>query len=413
VCDKLLHRLKEKEIKMLDITKVLNRSWHILWKYRMLWVFGFFLALAAGGGGSNSSFNWTQNADRGPGQWDWNPKSWGPVLGQSGDALVNLLITCGVILLVVILIWSVVTTFLKYISETAAIRGVNDYEDTGIKAGFKQLWKTGWSKTSWRLFLINLLLSLPFLVMLILLGLLGLWVYFAVTGGGEAFKIFSIITAVGLTLLLILFFVLLGIAISMVGIFAFRYCVLEGSGVIDSIKQGYAMIRRHLKQVFFMWLVMIGIGIAWFVAVILLLLPLFIAMLVMVLPAVLVGGIPGLITAGFAALFQMPSPWFWIVGGLVALPIFGLVFAAPSLLVGGWQQIFYSSVWTETYRELKALEVVKPAPAPQVKPSVPTPRKVAVKSVSSKPAPARTSIAKKAVKKTTAKPAAKPKTTPK
>ena len=311
---------------MLDITKVLNRSWHILWKYRILWVFGFFLAMAAGGGGSGSGTNWTQNANRGTGHWDWNPKSWGPVMGQSGDALVNLLIACGVILLVVVLIWSVVTVFLKYISETAAIRGVNDYEDTGIKASFKQLWKTGWSKTSWHLFLINLLLSLPFLVMVILLGLLGLWVYFAVTGGGEAFMIFSIITAVGLALLLILFFALLGIVLSMVSLFAFRFCVLEGTGVIDSIKQGYAMIRRHLKQVFFMWLVMIGIGIAWFFAGLILLLPILIAMLVMILPAILAGGIPGLIAAGFAALFQMPSPWFWIVGALVALPIFFMVF---------------------------------------------------------------------------------------
>ncbi len=230
--------------------------------------------------------------------------------------------------------------------------------------------------------------------------------------------IFSIITAVGLALLLILFFVLLGIVLGMVSLFAFRFCVLEGTGVIDSIKQGYAMIRRHLKQVFFMWLVMIGIGIAWFVAILFLLIPIFIVMLVMVLPAVLASGIPGLIAAGFAALFQMPSPWFWIVGGLVALPIFGLVFAAPSLLVGGWQQIFNSSVWTETYRELKALEMVKPVPAPQVKPSMPAPRKVAVKSVSGKPAPARATTAKPAVKKTAAKPvAAKPasrsKTTPK
>ena len=42
---------------MLDITKVLNRSWHILWKYRILWVFGFFLAMAAGGGGSGSALS--------------------------------------------------------------------------------------------------------------------------------------------------------------------------------------------------------------------------------------------------------------------------------------------------------------------------------------------------------------------
>ncbi len=33
---------------MLDIKKILGRSWHILWAYRMLWVFGFILALTTG-----------------------------------------------------------------------------------------------------------------------------------------------------------------------------------------------------------------------------------------------------------------------------------------------------------------------------------------------------------------------------
>ena len=57
---------------MLDIMKILKRSWHILWNYRMLWVFGFILAMTVGGnsfgnrgGGSSSSSNNDQNQ---PGQ---------------------------------------------------------------------------------------------------------------------------------------------------------------------------------------------------------------------------------------------------------------------------------------------------------------------------------------------------------
>ena len=33
----------------MDPVKILKRSWHILWSYRALWVFGLILALAAGG----------------------------------------------------------------------------------------------------------------------------------------------------------------------------------------------------------------------------------------------------------------------------------------------------------------------------------------------------------------------------
>ena len=44
---------------MLDITKILKRSWHILWNYRTLWIFGFILALAMGGNnfGNNSRYS--------------------------------------------------------------------------------------------------------------------------------------------------------------------------------------------------------------------------------------------------------------------------------------------------------------------------------------------------------------------
>jgi hypothetical protein len=314
----------------------------------------------------------------------------------------NMWITVGIIFLVVILGWAVISAFLKYIAETATIRAVNDYEDNGIKAGFKQLWKTGWSRTSWRLFLINLLLSLPIFVMVILLGLLGLWMYFAIESGSEAFMIFSIVTAVGLVMLFILFFVLLAIALGVIGRFAARICVLEGSGVIDSIKQGYAMIRRHLKQVFFMWLVMVGIGIAWAIASLILIIPLLLVIMITLVPGIFAGGIPGLLATGLAALFQVPSPWYWIIGAIVALPLFILVAFSPMILVSGWQQIFNSSVWTETYRELKALETLKLEPVAPLEKLKAAPRKVVEKTVSPKPA----------VRKTTAK-AVIPKTAPK
>ena len=125
---------------MLDISKVLGRSWHILWKYRILWIFGMFLAMAAGGY-TGSNFNWSQryNGNMGPGTWD--PGKLDPMFGQYGDQLVKLLIISGIVLLVVVLFWAVVTAFLKYISEVAAIKAVNDYEDTGVKLGFKQLFK--------------------------------------------------------------------------------------------------------------------------------------------------------------------------------------------------------------------------------------------------------------------------------
>jgi len=279
---------------MLDISKVLNRSWHILWKYRILWIFGMFLAMAAGGY-SGSNFNWSQRYPGNGKFWTWDSGQLGTVLGKSGNELVNLLIICGIVLLVVVLFWSVVSAFLKYVSEVAAIRAANDYEDTGVKLGFKQLWKIGWTKSAWHVFLINLLLSLPFIAITLFEGLMGVWVYFASQSSSEGYKIFTVITVAGLTFFFMAVGLLLAIAISVIGKFAARVCVLEGAGVIDSIKRGYAMIRRHLGSVASMWLVMVALCIAWmiisFIGFFILLLPLILVFLLLLLPAVLAGAI--------------------------------------------------------------------------------------------------------------------------
>ena len=41
---------------MIDIGKILKRAWHILWNYKVLWIFGVLLALTAGG----SEWRWGQ-----------------------------------------------------------------------------------------------------------------------------------------------------------------------------------------------------------------------------------------------------------------------------------------------------------------------------------------------------------------
>ena len=249
---------------------------------------------------------------------------------------------------------------------------------------------------------------------------MGLWVYFATQSGNEGYMIFTIITTVGLTLAFVVIGILLAIAVGLIGKFAARVCVLEGAGVIDSIKRGYAMIRRHLGQVLTMWIVMVALAIAWaivsFIGFFILLLPIVLIFLLLLLPAVLASVIPGLIATGLAALLQMPTPWYWIIGGIVALPIFGLIVSLPSSLVGGWVQLFIRNVWTETYRELKAYETVKPAAAlpPEPPKAAPRPRQVVVKPVAAKPAVKTSKPASKVVK--TAKPVVrtvKPKSTSK
>jgi hypothetical protein len=41
----------------MNIGEVLSRAWEIIWKNKVLWIFGLFAGLAGGGGGNNYRFN--------------------------------------------------------------------------------------------------------------------------------------------------------------------------------------------------------------------------------------------------------------------------------------------------------------------------------------------------------------------
>jgi uncharacterized membrane protein len=103
----------------------------------------------------------------------------------------------------------------------------------------------------------------------------------------------------------------------------------------------------------------IGLTIAGFI-VFFLLIPVYI---ILAVPGLIVAAIPALLAFGITSLF-VSGPLIWIIALFVGLPFLFLVLGSPLLLIGGWVQIFSSSVWTLTYREMKALESVALAEVP-------------------------------------------------
>jgi hypothetical protein len=132
--------------------------------------------------------------------------------------------------------------------------------------------------------------------------------------------------------------------------------------VRSSIRIGYALVRDNWKEVGLFWLILIGLGIAWSIASILLvilLIPVFVVSFVL---AGLVAGVPALLAGGFASIF-LPGYWPVVVGVVFGLPLFVLLAGSPILFFEGLVQVFRSTSWTLVYRELKG---IKPALAPGV-----------------------------------------------
>ena len=152
---------------MIDPIKILQRAWHILWNYRTLWVFGLILALVAGSsatGRGNNSMQWRED----------NQSYQGPSFGSvqealdyfnrelnrlfregipeaniTGEALTAFLWTVGVFVVFMLLV-GIVVTIAYYVSETAVIRMVDEYENSATKMTVREGVRIGWSRTAWQ-----------------------------------------------------------------------------------------------------------------------------------------------------------------------------------------------------------------------------------------------------------------------
>ncbi len=355
----------------MDPIRILKRAWHILWNYRVLWIFGIILALTTAGGfsGSNgSSYNNNNNNSTNPQNGlNFKPGDLPRVLQDGFQSLVQasgtearVWIFIAIILLVVILLTIILSAFGHYISLTAVIRMVNGYEETGEKVSFRQGFRYGWSRSSWRLFLINLLISLPNIILVFFMLLLGIGIFLAIASGRMILAVPASIGLIGLAFLMIFVLIIYNVLARLLSLFFWRVSAVEQLGVFASIRQGFNLVKRNWKQVGLMWLIMIGLqlayGIAGFVIFIITLPVLVITGLV----GLIITAIPALIIAGLASLF-MNYVLALILGAIVVLPIFFLIAFAHLTFLAGLKEVYFSSVWTLTYREVKALENVVPA----------------------------------------------------
>ena len=362
---------------MIDPVKILQRAWLILWNYRALWVFGLILALAAGGsfnGGGNNGMQWREDSQsyQGPsyGSVQEFLNDFGrqleklftqgiPEANISGEALIAFLWTVGVFVVFMFLV-GIVVTIAYYVSVNAVIRMVDDYENTGTKLTVREGFRMGWSRTAWRLFLINLIVNLPGILFFLALLIAGLSIFLSVVNGNATFTPASIVGMVGLIFLGVSVVIILGLLLGLLRPFFWRVCVLEEASVGESLRRGFGMVRENWKNVGLMWLVMIGLGIAWIVASIIAAIITIPIVVLTTIVASLVVAIPALLLfAVFSAFLTGPLPW--IAAGLFVLPLFFVIAFSPWLLLGSWQTVYTSTVWTLTYREIKAL----PATAPQ------------------------------------------------
>jgi len=375
---------------MLQIGKILKRSWKILWSYKILWLFGLLLA-ATGGSGSSANFGGQSSGTRGSSGFQGvNPNaSTNPTLVQFNawfqqyieplfqhpERYIATFVWIGVIVFAFLVIVGGLATLIRYVAQTSVLRMVDEHEQSGSKVGFKQGWRLGWSRAAFRSWLMDLLIyALPVLIFTLLAVGLGVGIYYVASGHVTATGVIGLVIGILVFTLVSLAFGLAMVVVSVAREFMLRKVALEGQGVTEAIGLGWQMFRRNWKNAGLMWLVMFGLGIGFGIAMLILLIVLIPVLILTGLAGLIVAAVPALIGFGITNLFAH-GLLAWIVAIAIGLPFFALVFSSPLLLINGWMQVFTSSVWTLTYRELKALESLGPtpsAPAPEA-PATPLP----------------------------------------
>jgi hypothetical protein len=265
------------------------------------------------------------------------------------------------VLVGMLLIGFILAKIASYVGDTALIRMVDEAENGGRQRGVRHGFRMGWSRAAWRFFLIDLLVDVTAVLSFVLLFVLALSPLALWATGSTPAGVVGTVAAIGLFFLAVALVVAAGAALSLLKPFFRRACALEGLGVTASIGRGYAIARSYLKEVLPVWIVTVGVHLVWpFLMV-----P---AVLLLVGVGVVLGGAAALLVGGLAWLFvEGATPW--ILAGAVGIPIFILALAAPLAFLGGLREVFLSSTWTLTYRELRALESSEPGRVPKVDPS--------------------------------------------
>jgi hypothetical protein len=312
----------------MDFGNVLSRAWQIIWKHKVLWIFGI-LAGCSGNIGGNFSWRSSYRGDV--------PQQVQPYVDRfqnMSDGLIAAFVIGAIILGLIII---VVTVFLGTMGRIGLIRGTQQVEGGAASLAFGDLFN-GSMRYFWRVFGLNLLVGL-----LVFLAVIVLVVVF----------IFGSIVTLGLFALCAIPLVCLGVPIgwlvSVVVEQASIAIVLEDLGIMEGLNRGWAVVKANVGPMIVMWLVL-GLGVAGIGGFILAL-----PVLMIVVPAML----------GVMSQSQTAT-----TGGLL---VAGLCFVAylPVLIVlNGVLRGYIETAWTLTFMRLTSRPAAVPAAVEEIPPAV-------------------------------------------
>jgi len=297
----------------MDIGNVLSRAWQIIWKHKVLWIFGILAGCSGNGGGANNFRASYQGSE--------SSQQFQPYMDQFQSMPQWLIALIVIVLILVVLLLVVLSIFLGTIGRIGLIRGTQQAEGGAASLSFGELF-SGSTPYFWRVFGLNLLVGLAIAVIGILFAIL------AVAG--------TVVTlGLGLLCLLPLVCVLVPVVwfVSVIVEQASIAIVIENLGVMDGLRRGWELVRANLGTMIVMALILLlGVGV---IGGLIIGLP----VAAFVIPAIIGGAVAGERAFG---------------GGLVFALVCFVAYLPVLLVLSGILRGYIESAWTLTFLRLTA-----------------------------------------------------------
>ena len=287
--------------------EVLTRAWQIIWKHKVLWIFGIFAGCGRGGNGGGGGTG--GGGSNGPGTQPFPELE--RTMQQIGQWIQDnpWIVAVGIILLLALVIISI---FLGTIGRIGLIRGTYQAETGAERLNFGELF-SGSMPYFWRVFGLSLIIFLIAILIFVPLALFGV-----ITAG------------IGFICILPLICILIPVlwALSVVIEQANAAIVIDNLGIGDGLRKAWELARANVGPIILLALIVfIGSGVVGFIVAI--------PIIAAVFPLI------------FSAASNNPNPiWITVVCCAVYFPIL--------ILLSGILNAYVQSVWTLTYLRLTA-----------------------------------------------------------
>lgn len=310
--------------------EVLTRAWQIIWRHKVLWIFGILAGCGRGGGRFNSG---SQGGGNGNGGFGQLPPQILRILQTIQE---NLTLFVMGICIFALLVWAI-TIFLSTIGRIGLIRGTYQAETGAERLLFGQVFSES-TPYFWRIFGLSLIVAIPILIVFaaLIAGLVALAV--SASQGSDAGR-FGLIGMVPLFIGCLCLLIPVMFVVSMIIRQAENAIVLEDMRVMPAISRGWDVFRANLGPIILMAIILavIALVIGFVLAI---------PVILIVFPSVI---------AFIAGDSQNWTPLILMTVGLcIYLPIL--------LVLNGIMTAYTESAWTLTYMRLTRPQELPPVP---------------------------------------------------